>query len=115
MLHLIAIFASLASGTPEANGVVMTSASTENFLELCRRQKEDLVFDPCNGFIWGTADGLAMADVICPPEDDWTLIAPRVVKTYIADHPEALDNQPARLVYLALVEKYACRLGSKKP
>lgn len=113
MLHLLSILASLASGASEKQGVVMTSASTSHFVELCGRQKKDLVFDSCNGFIWGTADGLAIANVICPPTENWTLVAPRAVKKYIADHPESLENQPARLVYLALIEDFGCRQAAK--
>ena len=64
---------------------------------------------PADSFILGAADGLAIGNDICPPAQGWSLIAPRVVRKYIRDHPEKLGTSGGILVYWALIAEFPCR------
>jgi hypothetical protein len=64
----------------------------------------------CNMYIWGVADALAVSGVICPPTTSWTIIAARLVKNRLRDHPEALEYHPYFLIRDALVAQYRCRV-----
>ena len=87
--------------------VIQSNVSGETLARICMIER-DLELDPCVAFILGVADGLSIGKQICPSLRGWTFVAPRVVRTYIAAHPEALSNGAAIVVLLALREKYPC-------
>jgi hypothetical protein len=96
-------------GVPPPTGtVVMTPVSAGTFAQGCQRS-DDTENDACNMYIWGVADALAANGIICPPTNSWTIIAGRLVKNRLRDHPEALEYHPYFLIRDALVAQYRCR------
>lgn len=85
----------------------MTPASAGVLAQACR-ESGDLENDACNMYIWGVADALSANRIICPPVRSWTIIAGRLVKNRMRDHPEALSTHPYWLIRDALVAQYPC-------
>ena len=104
----MAALAAYASAAPVAQRVVQADVSGASLAQLCRVER-DLELDPCNSYILGAADGLAIGNEICPPIQGWTLIAPRVVRKFMRDNPTALSTSGGIIVYRALVAQYPCR------
>ena len=105
---LTAILAALIASQGVEHRVVMTPASAGVLAQICRNS-DDLENDACNMYIWGVADSLSAQRLICPPVESWTVIAARLVKNRMRDHPEALSVHPYFLIRDALMAQYPCR------
>jgi hypothetical protein len=108
---MMALLAALALAwspqAPKPGEIIQTTVSASDLVRMCSTSR-DLLVDPCNSFIWGVADGLAAAEVVCPPMDGWTLMAPRLVKKLLNDDPTVLSTSGGLVVYQALVKSFPC-------
>lgn len=106
---MIALALIIAQVDPSTETFVSTSIKGGDLARDCQREAGVTALDPCNAYIWGVADGLSLARVICPPSNSWTVASGAYVRKYIREHPEDWHRSASVIVSDALISQYGCR------
>jgi hypothetical protein len=93
-----------------AQGIPVSTISTREVMESCRRAGDHPLRIDCSGYILGVFDQMALSRLICPPDNSTGLTAQvvAVALKFLNDHPERWALHPVFLIGESFKAAFPC-------